>query len=191
MNKEILKSVFGGMKINDSFTINFISQFAMMNGDYKISKMGTGRGKGGSIVVEAINTVSGNKLTSLEYGGKPHLFGTSVSDNILNITVNGKMFGVKHESDLPKTFARDKEAGDQLRDALKPFLTKKTPTVLKIASSQAPEFNGTWNISNIKLNPGRHGQISLMLTNINDPSDTRELWSFRHSTIIDSLETVD
>lgn len=191
MDKEVLKSVLGALKAEDVVDMNFVGDFKNLNGQYKVIKVGTGKGKGGSVVMEVMNTSTGNTLSTLTMpNGKAHFLGTPVSEYVLNVTSNGKLHGVQNESELPRAFPRTKEAGNEMRDLLKPLVGRATPTKLLIASEKAPEFNGTWLVSNAKLNAGRHGQVSLTLVDVNDPKRTRDLWSYRHGAVIDSIEEV-
>ena len=192
MDKEILKSVLGALKEEEVITMNFVNEFAAHNGEYKVVKVSTGKGKHGSLVMDLINTATGARFNSLNATatGKKHFLGTPVSEYILNITAAGKMYGVASESELPRAFPRSKEDGNALREVLKPLVGRTEQTTLVLKSEKAPEFNGTWLVKNAKLNAGRHGQVSLQLVDVNDPSRTRELWSYRHGSVIDEIEEV-
>lgn len=189
MDKEVLKSVLGALKVEDVVELNFVTNFRDLNGKYKILKLGTGKGKNGSLIMELMNMDTGNKLNSLNgVTGKTHSMGTPSSEYIINMTVGDKFYGSKNESESPKAFPKDKEAADALREILRPYLKRTTETKLTITSEKAPEFNGTWLVKNAKLNAGRHGQISLQLVDVSDPNRMIELWSYRHGAIIDSIE---
>jgi len=189
MDKEILKSVLSSVKEEDVVDMNFVGDFRSFNGQYKIMKVSRGKGKGGSLILDVLNVATGARLSTLTMpNGKAHFLGTPVSEYIMNITAGGKLYGVQTESELPRAFPRTKEEGDALRDILKPLVGRATQTRLTIKSSKAPEFNGTWIVTSAKLNAGRHGQVSLQMVDANDPTRTRELWSYRHGAVIDEIE---
>jgi hypothetical protein len=190
MEKEILKSVMSNLKTEDVLSLNFVGEFKTFNGEYKVGKLSRGKGKGGSLLMELVNTSTSEKLESLMISGKKHFIGTPISEYILNVTYDGKMHGSMNESELPRAFERDKESAAKIRELLKPLVGKTTPTKLSIKSLKAPEFNGTWLVKNAKLNAGRHGQVSLQLEDVSDPTRTCELWSYRHSAVLDELEEV-
>ena len=189
MDKEILKSVLSSVKEEDVVDMNFVGDFRSFNGQYKIMKVSRGKGKGGSLILDVLNVATGARLSTLTMpNGKAHFLGTPVSEYIMNITAGGKLYGVQTESELPRAFPRTKEEGDALRDILKPLVGRATQTRLTIKSSKAPEFNRTWIVTSAKLNAGRHGQVSLQMVDANDPTRTRELWSYRHGAVIDEIE---
>lgn len=196
MEKELLKSVMASLKSEQEIKLNFTANFNSLNGSYKVIKVSRGKGKGGSLCMELMNTATGTLLGSVMMPdktgvNKEHRIGTPTSDIILNIEADGKLHGVMTESELPKAFPRNEEAGKEMRELLKPLVGRKTETRLVLKSEKAPEFNGTWIVKNAKLNPGRGGQVSVMLVNVDDPTNTRELWSYRHGAIIDEIEEIE
>jgi hypothetical protein len=191
MDKQILKTVLTTLKADDNIIINFNENLSSNNGNYKVLTVAKGRGKGGSYVMTAMNLGTGATLTSLPVEGKNKLLGTPVSSYILNITFNGQKFGTDTQDVIIDNYPKDKEAGKQMKEILMPFVGKKEPTKVIIKSNTAPEFNGTWMITEARLHAGRGGQVSLLLTDTLDSSRTKELWSYRHSQIIDHFETVE
>lgn len=196
LDKDILKSVLASLKPEQKISINFVKEYAKYNSDtYKVIKVSRGKGKGGSLIMTVMNETNGELLESIPVlvkgETKTCMLGTPVSDQILNITANGIVHGVKNESELPKSYARSKEDGANLKKHLLPLLTKKTPTKIRIESNLAPEFNGTWFVENAKLNPGCGGQISLALVDLTDPTRKITLFSYRHGSVIEMLEVLD
>lgn len=195
MDKEVLKSVMASLKQEQEIKLNFISQFSSLNGTYKVLKIYKGKGKGGSLGMELMNTSNGSILKSIDITGKDgsvkaHGLGTPVSEYILNVSVDEVLHGARSEADMPRAFPRNEEAGKEMRNLLKPLVGRTTPTKLKIKSTVAPEFTGTWLVENAKLNPGRGGQVSLTLVSTTDPNKKMDLWSYRHGLIIEELEEI-
>lgn len=188
MDKEVLKSALGQLKVNDTFDISFVGDQKPHSGNYKVLKISRGKGKGGSVVFNLINTVSGVKLDHLMINDKKHLIGTAVSHYIQCVTINGTVYGARTESEILSAYPKDKEAGKEMRELLLPLVNKKTPTKLQIESQRAPEFTGTWLVKEAKSNAGRFGQVSLLLEDVTNQNRQIELWSYRHGKIIDSID---
>lgn len=196
MNKEVLKSVMTSLKQDQEIKINFVSQFSELNGTYKVVKTYKGKGKGGSLGMELSNIETGNilksiKITDKDGKTKDHILGTPTSDYILNITVDNVFYGANSEAEIPKVLPRNKEAGKEMRELLKPLVGRTTSTKLRIKSTAVPEFTGTWLVEKAKLNPGRGGQVSLNLVSVTDPTKKIELWSYRHALVIDEIEEIE
>ena len=191
MDKEILKSLILGLKPNDEVQMNFVTDLNQYNGNYRVDSIAKGKGKGGSLILTLTNMENGTKLSQLTYNGKTHNLGTPTSDVIMNIVFGEKMFGSDKESDMAKVFPKDKEAGDQMKELLKPLVKRTTPTKLTIRSAKAPEFDGTWLVKSAKLHAGRAGQVSLDLIDVTNPNRTAEFWSYRHAGVVDEIEEVE
>jgi hypothetical protein len=110
--------------------------------------------------------------------------GTAASEYILNVEVNGTVYGEESAVGLPRGFARNAVAAKALRVEMEKLFDKEGSTV--IVDSSEPEFAGNWTIGRIRFSPGRFGQIIL---NLNDDINHRraEIWSYRHSSCVNSV----
>lgn len=172
-----------GVPLEDTFiTINFLQEYKTFSGEYKVLESKSGRGKGGSRVVRLMDTKTGQLLEGLTVGDKLRGIGTPVSDYILNLTMNGVTTGSEEEGSSPKDFPRDEVAARALNAVMRP-LKDKEGTKIRVVSSQ-PDYNGEWTVVGGKLSAGRFGQVILDLVN---GDRAIELWSYRHSGIIESL----
>ena len=193
MDKKILRAVLGNLNQGDVITLNFFggaggakphskSKTAPRglgtSGEYRVVETYTGRGKGGSRLIACVNTLTG---VAIEVG-------TPVSEEVLNITVNGSLSGNLLEAEVPRTFLKNRDVAVALKLALTPLVGREDSPRIKITSGE-PEFNGEFTVRNARLNAGRFGQISMEL--VRDDGTVLSFWSYRHSGVVDGIEILD
>jgi hypothetical protein len=139
-----------------------------------------GRGKGGSQLAD---------LTSLT-GGVDIQIGTPRSDDVLNVTVNGRFYGYQSEREVPANYETDAGNAVLLKEQFKGLLNAvETRPMVEIVAPTAPEVNGTFTVVNARQLRGRGGQIVLTLHNP-EVGDDIDLWSYRHSGVVQTFTVV-
>lgn len=176
MNKQTLKEVLQAFNSGDLIDVTFNAEKAVLSGQYKVLYSKVGRGKCGSRIA-SIQSMADGSTTSI---------GTKENDAVLKITHNGQTFGsdtfgegngLSSEKNLEKAV--------EIKEKLK-FLVGFGGRQVKIISKQ-PELNGSFTLNSAELVKGRYGQLILKLTN-NETQKAVEIWSYRHSGLIDSIE---
>lgn len=175
MDKSVLKSTIKALTPGQTLNITFIGAKAHLTGDWSVVKTKTGKGKGGSKLMELVNADKETITT-----------GTPESQFILNMTVDGEMIGYASEADIPVVFEKNVEQSNLLKAA---FLALKGAEGDKIVTIEAtvPELTGTFTVNKQTQLRGRGGQIRLDLARVDAPDETVEAWSLRHSGIITSF----
>jgi len=175
MEKLVLKRVLSSLSNGDIISLNFVAEKTELSGDYKVLGTKKGRGKGGSILAELISTEQ-QKLT----------LSTKDSDSVVNIVVDGNLFGFESESEIPPVYEKNSSNSIMLKNLFKTFekVSFSSPEYVNIVSEQVPELNGRHMIVGYQQLRGRSGQIVLTT------STGLEIWSYRHSGVIQSIETV-
>jgi len=176
MEKNILKRVISNLITNKTITVNYVSNKLDLSGDYNVLGIKKGRGKGGSMLAE-LRSITDNKNVVLS---------TKDSDDVLNIVVDGTKFGYETEADIPPVYTKDASKAITLKRAFKVLekASSSNPMKIKLASTQVPELDGTHTIVSARQLRGRQGQVILTTTN------GLEIWSYRHSGVIDNFELV-
>lgn len=174
MDKSVLKSTIKALTAGQEINITFIGAKSHLTGDWSVVKTKTGKGKGGSKLMELVNADKETLTT-----------GTPESQYILNMTVNGEMIGYASEADIPVVFEKNVEQSNILKAA---FLSLKGAKGNKIVTITAtvPELTGTFTVNKQTQLRGRGGQIRLDLARVGT-NETVEAWSLRHSGIITSF----
>lgn len=176
MDKKLLKTILGKLSREEQITLNLRGDLVDKSGLYAVVNVAKGKGKGGSLILEALNTETNQTL----------IIGTPRSDDVLNITVKGETYGYTSETDVPMVFVANKSFADQIKTSIK---NMGSSAKVKLSSEQLPELNGTFKVLDRKTSKGRGGQIILTLQNTAD-SETVEFWSYRHSGVIQTFEIV-
>lgn len=191
MDKQILKNILEKVQVGAELEVNFLFDFSGLSGKYKVLESKLGRGQGGSRIVKLQNLETNETLESITIGDKAKFIGTPISEYILNVSVNGEVHGDNSVTDFTISHPKNKEAATQLREALEP-LTKLTDKgagkKIKIQSVD-PSINGEWTLKMAYISPGRFGQIVLKLKN-NEGKET-ELWTYKHSGLVEGIEVED
>lgn len=103
MDKNILHSVLETVTVGQTINISFTDPFAELTGDYLVLQSKTGRGRGGSRIIEIQSaTDSSRVISSLEIDGKDKILGTGTSEFIASLTVDGKVHGFEDLSETPR-----------------------------------------------------------------------------------------
>lgn len=187
MNKKVLRDLLNSTEVNSILKINFLQDFKSFSGEYKVLSKRIGRGKAGSRIVSLLNVESGVEFNEALLNGKMKAMGTAFSEYILNIEVNGTIYGDETPFELPRAFARDAVEGKALRVQMEKLFHKEGSKVY-IESSE-PEFSGEWTISRVRFSPGRFGQVIANFRN-DDSYKQIAIWSYRHSKIISSITLI-
>jgi hypothetical protein len=177
MDKKELRNVITQLKASDKIRIVFLGEKAHLTGDYTVLKVRTGRGRGGSKIMDLVDS---NKNTIST--------GTGDSAFILNITANGVFVGSHSPEASIESYPKDLAMAETLRAKFASLLDAEGDYTITV-SSPMPELNGTWVVNRAAKVQGRVGQIKLLLE---DPQNGRktELWSYRHSGAVTNFSIV-
>jgi hypothetical protein len=175
MDKKLLKDVLATLVKDNEVEVNFRSEKSSLNGHYRVLESKTDRGKMGSRKATLQSMTDTTNVVILH---------TKNNDEILNIVFNGTMNGSSDESGEPRNYAKDEARGREFKTVFKTFAEGQKVTV---SSALEPTFNGTFTVTENKASRGKFGQQILTLTN---GTSTFELWSYKHSVAITSIEAV-
>lgn len=179
MEKNILKDVLSKVNPGDTIEVNFAGEKSPLSGAFKVLSSKTGRGKCGSRIA-SLESLSDHTTLSI---------GTPTNQELVNITYQGEKYGYSNATEAMPVVSRDSKKATELKDKLK-CLVGFGGRQLSITSALEPEFNGLFNLRSAELSKGRFGQIILKLTNV-ATNQNIELWSYRHSTVIDSIDIME
>ena len=179
MEKQELKKAISKLSVQDQVKVTFLGErLSSKTGEYKIVAKKKGRGKGGSLLLVTTNVNTNEEV----------VFGTPDSDSILNLTLgDGTFLGYRTEAEVPKVYPTNSGRAVQLKEQLKELLTVENITV-EIDSTE-PEFTGVFKMKNVEKISGRYGQMIMNLVN-NKTGVEKQLWTFRHSGIINSIKVL-
>lgn len=177
MDKKQLKAVVEAFDCPEEITINFLGGLSERSGTYKVIKVKTGRGKGGS------------KLITLEGSdGRSFVTGTTQSDSILNIvTKDGIMHGYESAIEVPKTYETNAGNAEKLKSQMRDFVGTEGARVF--IADIAGEFDRNYTVTKAELKRGRYGQVVFTLQD--DEGGITSLWSYRHSGIVTELKVLE
>lgn len=174
MDKQELRKVLQGLQPGDTVSVTFRGEKADKSGEYTVVKTKTGRGKGGSQLVE-LKTADGELLVT----------GTPESDDILHVVApDGTLHGFETEAEVPPTFETDAGGASRLKETFSKLVDAEGQYTVDVESTHEP-FNGTFTVLKAVQKRGRYGQVVLTLQA--QGSDPFEVWSFRHSGVITSF----
>lgn len=174
MDKSTLKSVISGLTPGQVVSVTFIGDKAHMSRDWTVVKVRTGKGKGGSKLLELVDSAR-NTITT----------GTPDSHMILNMTVNGTMHGATSEADLPVVYETNASRAVELKEAFKSLVGSEGNRRVSIEST-ITDLNGTFTVNRGTQLRGRGGQVRLELERTGS-GERLEVWSLRHSGVISSF----
>lgn len=104
MDKLILHSVLETVTAGQTININFNEPFAELTGDYLVLQSKTGRGRGGSRILEVRSVDDSSRVIStLQIDGKEKSLGTSTSEYFVTLTVEGKVHGLEAPADSTRS----------------------------------------------------------------------------------------
>lgn len=150
------------------------------SGTYTFLGTKTGRGKGGSMLMRVEHLADG--------GGSGEIaFGTPELASVVSIQMLGSssLLGYHSESDMPESRPPRPEYAARLKAVCMTLIPLTAPARVQIRSSD-PRLNGSFSVTAAQRHVGRHGQISLNL--VSASGATSELWTYRHSGIVEHLE---
>lgn len=173
MDKSALKSVINGLTPGQVIGITFVGDKAHLSRDWTVVKVRTGKGKGGSKLLELVDGAR-NTITT----------GTPESGYILNMTINGTVHGATSEADLPVVHETNAARATELKEAFRTLVGAEGDRRVNIQSSIA-DLNGTFTVNRGVQLRGRGGQVRLELERPDGTS--AEVWSLRHSGVISSF----
>ena len=176
MDKATLKSVISGLVAGDKITVNFCSPAQNLSGDFVVVGTRKGRGKGGSKLAELKSATTG-ELTTI---------GTPTSNSLVNVVVAGVAYGYESESDVPAMFETNAGLASGYKETFRTLLNA-SPTntaTVRVGCSTVSDLDGTFTVVGARQLRGRGGQIVL------ETAEGPELWSYRHSGIIESFSVV-
>lgn len=182
MDKDTVKSFIGGLSAGDQITINFAGDMSSRSGTYKVLGLKTGRGKGGSKLVELQSLSDDSLLTT----GTPH------SNIIMSLQAGvGEIVGGGSQSECNVPYERDLARSEALKAAFvglrDTHLAVEGENKVSVRVESTAEFlAGNFEVTGVSTKRGRHGQMVLHLVRPN--GQTEEIWSHRHSGIITKID---
>lgn len=204
MDKHILHSVLETIAIGSPITVNFNEPFTQLSGDYTVVSSKTGRGRGGSRVMEISSTANPtNILGTLEINGHPRMLGTGTSEHIASVIVDGKTYGLEEVSEVKATKSRSAQPetkserqarasssqASRVAQVLGNILNESPETNFKfVANSKSSELNGEWTVSEFTYE-GDKLQMKLMA--LDDPSHTFDFDSTIHGAEIRDAQVIE
>lgn len=103
MDKQILHSILETATVGEQITISFIDSFNNLNGDYILTVSKSGRGRGGSRIIELkLASDTSISLTSLNVNGQQKMLGTSVSEYISGVIIGNNNYATEEKFKMPK-----------------------------------------------------------------------------------------
>ena len=175
MDKKELKTLISNLTRDQKINVTFRGDLASQSGDYEVLNTKKGKGKGGSMLAEL-------RPMSL---GETVIMSTPMSDSVLNVTIEGKMFGFESEDDVPVVIKPNGTLAGELKETLKSMVPGNR---LEISSTLLEDLNGVFTLSSVRASKGRYGQVVATLVNSNGKNV--ELWSYKHSGAVASYKVV-
>jgi len=176
MEKKQLKALIEGLSAGDKLSVTYLGDYADRSGDFEVTRITTGRGKGGSKLMH-LRAADGTEMVT----------GTPESENILHvITTDGTLHGFEVATDVPRTFETDPAAHARLKLQMRD-LVGTTGARIRVEDSKG-EFGEEYTVTQAELLRGRYGQVKFTLQR--DDGSFTSLWSFRHSGIVTSFEVL-
>lgn len=174
MDKSALKSLISTFTPGQVIGITFLGDKAHLSRDWTVVKVRTGKGKGGSKLLELVDGAR-NTITT----------GTPESAFILNMTVNGTLHGAASEAEVPVVYETNATRATELKDAFKSLVGAEGDRRVSIQST-ITDLNGTFTVNRGTQLRGRGGQVRLELERVGS-GERAEVWSLRHSGVISSF----
>jgi hypothetical protein len=216
MDKHILHSVLESVTAGSNITINFHEPFAELSGDYTVLVSKTGRGRGGSRVLEVASVASPeDTFGALEIDGKEKLLGTGTSEVIATLVIDGKTFGLEDpietarkpnvrrartagETDYSTSKQREttKRArvssnvaqGARVANAMGQILTDNPVTTFRIVGKDRnAAFNGQWKVESFNYVTDC---LTMNLVGLEDSSQTFAFDSSVHGADVRDVQVI-
>jgi len=174
MEKSALKTLISTFVPGQVIGITFVGDKAHQSRDWTVVKVRTGKGKGGSKLLELVDSARNTIVT-----------GTPDSEYILNMMVNGTMHGYSSEADLPVVYETNATRATELKEAFKRLVGAEGDRRVSIQST-IKDLTGTFVVTRGTQLRGRGGQIRLELERVGS-GERVEVWSSRHSGVISAF----
>lgn len=215
MDKHILHSVLESLTVGQSLTINFTERFADLTGDYTVLVSKTGRGRGGSRVIEIASVANPSEtFGALNVDGKDKLLGTGTSEFISTIVIGDKTYGLEDPIETARKTPNvragrpSSEGGtatkrvikqravlnsstaqaSRVAKALSEVLTTNPVTTFNlVATTKTAPFHGEWTVSSYTY---EEDVLKMSLVGLNDPDRKFEFDSSLHGTGIKDAQVV-
>lgn len=180
MDKKNLRSVLEGLTAGQEINVSFRTPKNNLSGAFKVLSSKKGRGRGGSRLA-TIQSLRDNATITI---------GTPDNEDLLNITANSVMVGAATEAlDDTRSYPKSESKAVELKTAMRSLVGEAGfGRQVKMSSTIEAQFNGIFTVNSAKLERGRYGQIHLFLTGAT--GNQIEVWSYRHSTAIESFDII-
>lgn len=182
MEKIDLRNAFLKFKTGELVQVRFVRETAHLSGSYKISEVKTGRGRAGLCLIATIEKQDADPSV---------VFKLSTKDckSIVNLkTQDGTFYGSDQENTADKALATNLDVHKDLKQNVFDMALKTQKGRFRIESTE-PCFDGTFSVKNVQLKAGRWGQMVVTLEN-EATKDVVDLWSYRHSGVINKIEAL-
>lgn len=179
MDKATLKDVLSQVNPGDQLEVTFTGEKSPLSGTFKVLSSKIGRGKCGSRIA-SLEALSDHTIISI---------GTPTNNELVNITYNGTKYGFNTSAEAIPGAKRDVEKANDLKEKLKGLVGYGGRQV-RLTSAKEADFNGSFTLVSAELSKGRFGQVRMRLTN-DATGQAIEVWSYRHSGVIDSVSVVE
>lgn len=161
MDKNILHSVLETVTTGQTININFSDPFSDLTGDYLVLQSKTGRGRGGSRILEVQSMADSTRIiSSLQIDGKDKALGTGTSDFIVSLTVDGKLHGLeaptkparKVQEEVKRQPTKNSDSsnvliGEKVAAALGTVLMENPKAIFKLVGRNAGNhITGEWQV---------------------------------------------
>jgi len=176
MDKTTIRNAFATFAVNDKITLRCTRETSSLSGDYEITEIKTGRGRAGMCKILTLKGETTFKLSTKDCG------------SIVSISHNGNFYGSDQETHTNKVFPTNFEMHKHLKDVVFDMALKTQQGRFDIKSDE-PSFNGIFSVVSAQLKAGRWGQVVVDLKR-EDTGELVQLWSYRHSGIIQSVEPI-
>lgn len=168
--------------------ITFRKPLENLSGSYKINSIKTGRGKGGSLLLTALNLSTNETITQLTVDGKTLNFGTAMSEYVVNTTIDDVLHGPASVEEDIDNLPKDAEMAGKLRESLLPYLGKEG---IKIQiDSKLPSINGVWLVKDSSKSPGVFSQLRFNLVS-EDGSRTCEFMTYKFAGVTQNVSIIE
>lgn len=207
MNKHILHSILETISSETIIEISFIESFSDLSGTYKVLSTKAGRGRGGSRNIEIQSIEDPKKIIStLNIDGKEKNLGTSISDYILSISIDDKIYGLEDPIDMknkislkkekatnvqstPKRVSADTLLAQKVSSKFNEQITKNNQKNFKIVTKYTwPELNGEWLVKSFEY---QDLIMKMDLVSLVDESKTFSFNALLHSKSIREIFTIE
>lgn len=185
MDKAVLRSVLKDLVPGGTIKVHTRGSDGPRN--FVVLSTRRGKGKFGSLLASLqLMDSEGATLAPIEIG-------TPRNQDIISITSGGEFFGSMTEREDPPTYEPNEPNAVRMKTSLRGLVGPAGEGRKVRLTSRVSDFNGAFTVTQGRLEKGKYGQVHLWLERDN-PMDGEnasvELWSYRHSGIIEDFEVV-